>query len=294
LGHTGFLGSNLIETLDAESFAATVLHHSLEQGDLTSSSCVDLLAGNFHSDMILFILASIKRQMGESFHTFEANMRISSNICKALAKTPVSRVVFISSAAVYGEDIAYDVITEKTPPNPRTFYGLAKYNSEWMLRKAVEEGGANSLCIIRPPTIYGPQDTSLSYGPPLFLDRAIKGETITLWGDGSELREFVFVKDAALGISRLAQSNFNGPVNLAAGQSYTFEDVLDAVEHVTGKKIAVESRQRSKEKVDHRFNNALLRSLVPDLTFTTLLSGIQSLFENKKSAEQKSSQEEPR
>lgn len=255
-----------------------VLGHSYEQRDFASLDAAKALADNLDAETTLIILAAIKRQMGDSIETFEANMKITANICRALAKSPVKRVVFVSSAAVYGEDVVHDAITEETHLYPRTFYGLAKYNAEWMLRKAIENGGAQSFCIIRPPTIYGPGDTSLSYGPPQFIDRAIKGEPITLWGDGSEIREFIFIEDAARIIAELAQSDFDGAVNLASGHSYSFIDVLDAVAAAAGVKLSVESRPRSKDKVDHNFNSTRLYSLLPHTSFLALEDGVRELF----------------
>ena len=257
-----------------------VYGHSFEQGDLTLPSVWESLATNFSADTTLIILAAIKRQLGDAVDVFEANMRITHNICRAIERCPIQRIIFVSSAAVYGEDVQHDVITEETPLCPRTYYGLAKFNAEWLLREAVEAGGASSLCIIRPPTIYGPGDTSLSYGAPLFIDRILKNENIVLWGDGSELREFVFIDDAARAITAIAASDFEGVVNLASGLSYTFQDCLDFIRGAASGELSVESRPRSKEKVDHRFDNSCFRKILPHFDFTPLRDGVEELYKS--------------
>lgn len=254
--------------------------HSFEQGDLTLPSVPASLASDFSADTTLIILAAIKRQLGDAVDAFELNMRIIHNICRAIRRRPIQRIVFVSSAAVYGEDVQHDVITEETPLCPRTYYGLAKFNAEWLLREVVEAGGAKSLCIIRPPTIYGPGDTSLSYGVPLFIDKTLKNESIVFWGDGSELREFVFIDDAARAIASIAASNFEGVVNLASGVSHTFQDGLDFVREAAGVELSVESRPRSKEKVDHRFDNSCFRNILPHFAFTPLRDGVEKLYES--------------
>ena len=135
--------------------------------------------------------------------------------------------IFLSSASVYGEDVVYrESITENTPAQPKTYYGIAKYSAERILEKVCIDNHTE-LMILRPPLVYGKDDLSRGYGPTGFTYKAINSEEIILWGDGSEFREFVFITDVAKTIHRLLNNNFNGILNLVSGKSYTFKNIYD-------------------------------------------------------------------
>jgi UDP-glucose 4-epimerase len=223
------------------------------------------------------MLAGVKRQLGDTLETFLQNVQMAVNVCRILQDNPVRRVVFFSSAAVYGEEINNTSITEHTPVQPTSLYGAAKYASECLFQKVTAPSDPGTLLILRPPVIYGPGDMGNAYGPSGFVEAAAKGQTITIWGDGTERREFIFVEDAAEIACRLTFGDYAGIVNLASGTSYTFLNVLSAVTQALGKETATMSRPRSKPKVDHGFDNSRVTTLLPDFEFTPLDEGIRRL-----------------
>jgi UDP-glucose 4-epimerase len=198
---------------------------------------------------------------------------------------PTKRVVFFSSAAVYGEDVHHPSITETTPVQPTSYYGLAKFTTERLLWKAVGRCAHQPLLILRPPLIYGPADPAGTYGPSGFVRAALRRDPVTLWGDGTEQREFLFIDDAVELVGRLMEQAFSGVVNLAAGCSVTFKEALEAVERLNGWPLQVTSRPRTKARVDNRFDNRVLRALVPGFTFTPLDEGIRRAWEAERRAE---------
>ena len=193
-----------------------------------------------------------------------------------LERRPVARFVFFSSAAVYGEEITSLQITEETAVQPTSFYGAAKFACECLFRKVIRPPA--SLVILRPALIYGPGDQG-GYGPSGFVKAAVKGESITLWGDGTELREFVFVEDVARLVHRLVFHEFAGVLNIVAGTSQTFKEALDAVSQLVPLKHKVVSRPRTKPKADHAFDTTRLKQLFDDFPFTGLEEGIQRTVE---------------
>jgi len=120
---------------------------------------------------------------------------------------------------------------------------------------------------LRPALIYGPGDTSKSYGPAGFAHE----ETVTLWGEGDERREFVFVLDVAEIVARLVTSNYTGPLNVVTGKARTFREAAA----IAGAKIT--TKPRSKPKVDHGFDNRRLTGLFPDFRFRSLEEGMSAL-----------------
>jgi len=275
LGHDGFIGRVIVERLRARYPKAELNGRSIADVDLTAEASAERIVPLLGADAGVIMLAAMKRQLGDSIAAYEQNMRMVANLGRAIERNPPARVVFFSSTAVYGEDVANTAITEETPPNLRSFYGLAKLSGELLLGKVCSALPATSLVSVRPPTVYGPGEKVVSYGVGSFLKEVASGGPIRIWGDGSELREMIFVEDLAEIVARLFELDFAGPLNIVAGHSYTFRDVLDAVRAVAGREIAVETRARSKDKVDNAFDGQRLRGLFPDFAFTPLTDGVR-------------------
>jgi UDP-glucose 4-epimerase len=278
LGHTGFIGGHLERFLRIQWPELEVVGWSFPAIDLTTETGMSSLSGLFDLKTAVIVCAGVKRQLGDNLDTFSQNMKIAINLCRRLQEQSVRCLVFFSSAAVYGEEIHNTAITEETPIQPTSYYGLAKYVSECLLRKAVAQPGPGSLLILRPTLVYGPGDVSGGYGPSGFVRAALAGQPITLWGDGSEQREFIFVEDLVRIVCRLALHDYDGVLNIATGHSYSFKDVLEIISRLVQGKMQVNSRPRTKNKVDHGFNNTSLTNLLPDFVFTSLEEGICRTF----------------
>jgi UDP-glucose 4-epimerase len=221
--------------------------------------------------------AAVKRQLGDSLEIFRQNLHIVENVCEILQKRPIRKVVYFSSAAVYGEDIHNLTITEETPVQPRSFYGVAKYASERLLWKVMSSSKTSSLAVLRPPLVYGVGDESEGYGPAGFLARLFRNEEIVLWGDGSELREFLYVKDVARIVYELAYNDFDGVLNPVSGISYSFVSVLNLLATITGRIPEIVQRKRTKGKVDNVFSGELFERTFPDFRFTALEEGLRAM-----------------
>jgi len=180
---------------------------------------------------------------------------------------------------VYGEDVDYHgEISEETPVQPRAYYGIAKYSAERLLEKSCADT-QTKLVILRPPLIYGRGDLSRGYGPTGFVYKAVNNEAIILWGDGSEFREFVSVDDVGRTVSQLINNDYSGTLNLVAGKSYTYKEIIDSLNEMTGRNIKVVSRQRTKQKVDHHYSKKLFSQVVGDFEFTNLKDGLADMYQ---------------
>lgn len=275
VGHSGFVGRALAAELSPRSPAIEVSCASTPEYDLTHDSSVDALSAVSDATTTVIFLAGVKRQLGDTLDAFEANIRIAASLCRYLQRTPIQRLVYVSSAAVYGEEIDNRSIDESTPLQPTSLYGVAKATTEQLVARVLRPHPERSLMIVRPPLIYGPGDSSNSYGPSGFCTAAVRNGPITLWGDGSEQREFLYVGDAARLLAMLALHDCAGVLNLASGQSHSFGDVVDEISASLGTPVATTSRPRTKPQVDHLFVNSSLRRLFPSFRFTTLQQGVR-------------------
>lgn len=279
LGESGFIGNHLKEFFCNQSPEIEFIGRSFPLIDLTKEKQALALADLFDLETAVVMCAAIKKQLGDSLDTLSQNLKIAMNLCRLLQEHPVARFVFFSSAAVYGEDIHNTDITEETPVQPTSYYGIAKYAAERLFRKVIAQQEQSSLLILRPPLVYGSGDQAESYGPSGFIRAAIRRERITLWGGGSEQREFIFIEDLVKIVHRLTFHKYDGIVNVVSGRSYTFKDALEIISRLVPFELQTDSRPRTKRKVDNGFRNELLLELLPDFCFTDLKEGIKHTFE---------------
>jgi UDP-glucose 4-epimerase len=279
LGHSGFIGTNIEKSL-SQNNKLEIIGRSLPNIDLTDEESTAQLANYVDKETIVILLAAVKRQFGDTVDVFRKNMQIVENVCKLLLEKPVKKIIFLSSAAVYGEETENTNISEESPINPTSYYGIAKYSAERILKKACFDNQFTSLICLRPPLIYGPGDEGRTYGPAGFTAAACEDKEIILWGDGTERREFIYVNDLCRLIEVLLNSDFSGELNVVSGQRYCFADIIDALQ-IRFSELTVNSKPRSKEKANNAFVANKIKSILPpEFRFTSLEEGLDKLIKS--------------
>jgi len=278
LGHSGFIGSHL-EHLLSKSAHWVAVGRSLPDIDLTNQKHAARLIPFFTPESTVVLAAAVKRQFGDTLEVFRQNMAIVENVCRLLEAHPVKRVIFLSSSAVYGEETENTNISEQTPVNPTSYYGINKYAAERLLKKTCTAKRPTSLVCLRPPLIYGPDDKGRTYGPSGFTASALEGAAITLWGDGTELREFIYIEDLCRLIELLVDNEFEGELNVVSGTPYSFADIVAILkEKMPG--LEVNIQPRSKQKANNAFDAGRIISLLPaDFQFTPLKVGLSRILD---------------
>jgi len=279
IGYTGFIGENIFNYLKNNNE-----HHlcgiSTKEIDLTKEASHLALSKQFSKDCVVIMCAGVKKQLGDNFTTFEKNLVITKNFLKAISLSPPQKIIYFSSASIYGEDVFFqEKITEETPVQLKTYYGIAKYTTERLIEKTCAEFKTKIL-ILRPPLIYGKDDFSKGYGPTGFTYKALSSEEIILWGDGSEFREFIYIDDVVMTIDLLIRNDYSGTLNLVSGDSYAFEEIILILEKTLGKKLIIKSKKRSKDKVDHHYSNKLFQKVIKELQFNSLEKGIIKMLKS--------------
>jgi UDP-glucose 4-epimerase len=275
LGHTGYIGSRLAAAFAAAAPGVPVVGRSAPSLDLTRPDSSAALEQLLDPDCAVVVCAAIKKQLGDTPEIFAHNLGMVLNVCRALAARPVRRVVFFSSAAVYGEDVPHDVIDESTAVQPTSFYGIGKFTAERLLVRTAGQQAGSSLLILRPALVYGPHEPAYYYGPSGFLRLTLSNAPITLWGDGEELREFLFIDDVVALTTALTLGGATGVLNIVSGTSHTYAQSLAAIARLTDRQPLTTSRPRSKARVDHQFDAARLLQACPGFSFTPLEEGLR-------------------
>lgn len=273
LGASGFLGSALTDYLKT-AHGRAVVGFSFPTVDFRDyEQTINLKNEIFHSDTLIFC-AALKRQFGDTLASFNSNLKIARNVAALLRLVKPRTVLYMSSAAVYGEDVTNLNISESAPLTPTSYYGLSKLAAEFILHREYASLPDARLVILRPPLIFGPGDQAATYGPVGFLESARCGVPVELWGDGTENRDFLFVDDFCAVVNELLESDFRGVINVATGEAATFLRITEILKRFYPT-LKLTSKKRTKVKSDHRFDNKLLRAnLPPSFAFTSLEDAI--------------------
>lgn len=178
------------------------------------------------------------------------------NVLEAARRSGVRRVVYASSAAVYGDPAAYGApaavfgglaagggdgdampppVTEDAPVRPRSFYGASKYAAELYFPVYAELYGLG-YAVLRYANVYGPrQDASLEGGVvAIFTDRLVSGQAPVIHGDGEQTRDFIYVRDVAAANQMALEASVSGVFNISTGTSVSVKGLFGILRRICG------------------------------------------------------------
>lgn len=256
-GGAGFIGSHLAELLAGRGDPVIVLDNlstgsrenlnqirgavDFHEVDLRTAPLPDLLAGVdtvFHQAAIPSVPQSVEDPEG----THDVNVNATLRVLAASLEAGVRRVVYASSCALYG-DRADLPVREDAPARPTSPYGAQKYFGEMYMQVYSRVYGLETVSL-RYFNVFGPrQDPTSQYSGVIaqFVPAVLTGGTPTIYGDGSQSRDFVYVGDVVEANLRAAEAEgVAGQVfNIAGGRETTVRDTLDLIQAITGKHVDV-------------------------------------------------------
>jgi UDP-glucose 4-epimerase len=194
----------------------------------------------------------------EWISTLRANVHGTIHLLQALNDSPALRsLVLASSFEVYGRPLELP-IAETHRTRPTTYYGASKLAAEQFVR--IFANDAEVACsAIRMPAVYGPGDR-IARALGNFIQAAVAGEPLTIHGDGSDVRDLIFVRDAAEAIVLAISRGARGTFNVGSGRGYTIQEMADAVCRAAGRPLPVAWHERSRERLDYILNDAKARA----------------------------------
>ena len=239
-GGAGFIGSNLVERLVGLSLKIKVLDnlssgflHNLEpfrkdiefiKGDIRDTATLQHVMSGVEVVFHQAAVVSVPQSVEDPLETGMVNDLGTLYVLEAARHNGVRRVVFASSCAVYG-DLPELPKKEDMDTKPLSPYAASKLNGETYARLYGDLYGLETVCL-RYFNVYGPrQDPSSPYSGviSIFMDNAVRGERPTIYGDGEQYRDFVYVADVVQANLLAAQrENISGvTINVGTGKSAT-------------------------------------------------------------------------
>jgi len=207
--------------------------------DLATGELEDIFDG---ADAVIHLAGQpgVRLSWAEYFPVYvERNVAASQRVLEACRRSSVPRLVLASSSSVYGNAPEYPT-TEESPTRPYSPYGVTKLAMEH-LAGAYADNWNLPVVVLRYFTVFGPgqrPDMALHR----FIERAVKGEPVTVYGDGEQVRDFTYVSDVAAATVAAAASDVppGTTCNVAGGSSSTVNEVLRLVAESMGRELNVQ------------------------------------------------------
>jgi UDP-glucose 4-epimerase len=277
LGKSGFIGKAIFEHYHG-SKEHEVRGLNSSQLNLTSPNAANELAKLLDNNTTLIVSARAGKN-SDPLQTLEQDIAMTNNIARAVAITPVKKCVYFSSIAVYGEAVENVSITEETETSPTSLYGISRMAGEFAIKSATEKSGI-PLTIFRPCMIYGPGDRVFSYGPDLFLKCALEDTSVKIFGEGTEIRDYLYIKDLVKVTAYFIQNNLPGTYLLGTGQSRSFLDIVECIKEITHRNVKTEEVRQTQLKINQKLNIQKLTQAFPGVSFTPFNLGVRDTLEH--------------
>ena len=280
-GGAGFIGSHIADEAVNRNLNVTVFDnfHSGYKKNLQShinNNCVTLIEGDITDpaklkktlqkvDTVFHLaaLTSVPESITHPQSYLKINTQGTFEVLQACLECKVSNLVFSSSAAIYG-DSAVVPKHELMRPEPKSMYAISKLDGEMHCQLFKNVHGINATAL-RYFNVFGPrQDPHSAYAAaiPLFIEKALRNEPITIFGDGQQTRDFVFVKDVVQA-NFLAAEKGSDVVNVAYGNTITINELAQKIITLTGSSSTLEYLPPRPGDIKHSYadNQKICREL---------------------------------
>jgi len=254
-GGAGFIGRHISEHFQDRADVRVLDNlHSGFESNLSGLQCQLIVGSILDRDLVreamqgvdfvfhLAAMVSVQESVQKPNECAEINAGATAIVLEEAARARVKKLIFSSSAAIYGDNPSIPKI-ESMPAEPKSPYATSKYEGERYCRSFTDEVRLPTVSL-RYFNVFGPyQDPRSEYtaAVPAFIERAIRNEPITIFGDGWQTRDFIYVKDVAAANAFFAlKSRATGIFNVACGRQITITDLALTIRNLTKSSSAIE------------------------------------------------------
>jgi len=247
-GGSGFIGSHVVEHYQQHAEVVVLdnfrtgkksnldgLRCRLVEGSIEDRELLGEIMKDVDYVFHLAAMVSVPESMSKPAETVRLNVHGLLNVLDAARANGVRKLVLASSAAVYGENPVQPKVETMTP-DPRSPYAITKLDGEYYCDIYRREGWLQTACL-RFFNVFGPrQDPNSAYAAavPIFLHRARTNQPITIYGDGGQTRDFIYVKDIVGALAFVAEADdVHGIFNTGYGNAMTILELVEEIISLT-------------------------------------------------------------
>ena len=249
-GGSGFIGSHIVEHYQDNAEEIRILdnlrtgyrhnldglRHTFIEGSVTDRGLVRKAMEGIDFVFHLAALVSVPESMAKPGECVDINVHGLLNVLEEAAAAGVRKLVFASSAAVYGDNPTVPKV-ETMLPEPKSPYAITKLDGEYYLGMFQREGKLETAAL-RFFNVFGPrQDPKGAYAAavPIFIEKAVRNEDVTIFGDGGQTRDFIYVKDIVGALAFAVETpGVTGVFNAGYGGQVTIEDLANGLVAAAG------------------------------------------------------------
>jgi len=265
-GGAGFIGSHLVEHFQGRAEVRVLDDFStgfarnlegfdcdLQRGSICDPDAVRRAVEGVDYVFHLAAMISVPQSMTQPQECVELNVRGLLNVLEASATAGVKKFMLASSAAIYGDNPTVPKV-ESMLPEPKSPYAITKLDGEYYCAMFAAAGSLETACL-RFFNVFGPrQNPKSAYAAavPIFISKALANEALTIYGDGGQTRDFVFVKDIVGALDFIArQTGAVGVYNCGYGQKISIKELAEKIIAAADSRSPVEHEPERPGDVRH-------------------------------------------
>jgi nucleoside-diphosphate-sugar epimerase len=265
-GGAGFIGSHLVEHFQGRAEVRVLdnlrsgfrhnlagFKHEFIEASILDRNAVRAAVQGVDYVFHLAAMISVPESMSKPVECNEINALGTLVVLEEAAKAGVKKFIFSSSAAIYGDNPVVPKV-ETMLAQPKSPYAITKLDGEFYCNMFASERRLQTASL-RYFNVFGPrQDPNSQYAAamPIFIDRAVKNLPISIYGDGEQTRDFVYVKDiVAANVFFAIQSAATGVFNVAYGKTVTIKELARNIVALTGSKSEIKYAPERTGDVKH-------------------------------------------
>lgn len=264
-GGAGFIGSHIVEHFQDKAEIVILdnfrsgrkenlkgLDYKLIEGSILDRQSVKEAVKGVDYIFHMAAAISVVESMEKPIEYVRVNAEGTLVVLEEAASAGVKKLCFSTSAACYGENPESPKVETMTP-DPLSPYAITKLDGEYYCAMFAREGKLKTACL-RYFNVFGPrQDPKSAYAAaiPIFVSKAVSNSPISIYGDGDQTRDFVYVKDVVAANAFMSQNSQTGVFNVAYGSATTINDLVNLIIKITGSKSMVEHKPARPGEIKH-------------------------------------------
>lgn len=266
-GGAGFIGSHIVDLLIARGDQVVVVDNLVSgkeenihpdaafyRLDLTSKDLLEVFERE-KPEVVIHQAAQIQvdTSVKDPIHDANTNIIGTIQLLEACRKTGVKKVIYASSAAVYGNPV-YLPLDEKHPIHPLSGYGVSKYTAEHYLAVYAHLYQL-SYTILRYANVYGIRQDPRGEGGviSIFVNKVLREEPLTIFGDGEQTRDYIYVEDVARANLAAIERGEGEILNIGTGVRTSLNDIVQYFNAISGFKNQVVYGEERPGDIKHSF-----------------------------------------